>query len=203
MPILSGDPPGLSIKSEPVSFTISKVDDGTESGSLWPLCTVAVSNRSCGGILVHAAMTSSLFERDRVGNGLTAVLIRLPTAEDPGVEESLGVRPSTAMDLGSVQESSLLLETSACTISPGKRKSCSHLLIDAGVVRGVVLVREAHITVEHHLGGNIAGEVANSFPLVVGGVDDFRGPSFEYQGSVVVVVELALVGSIAPGSREA
>lgn len=107
------------------------------------------------------------------------------------------------MDLCAIQESTLLLEASACAVRFAERESCLHLLVDAGVVLRVVLVCEAHIAAEHHLRGNISGEVTDSLPLCMVGVDGFWCPSFEDQRPIVVVVELALVGSVAPSSNEA
>jgi len=70
----------------------------------------------------------------------------------------------------------------------------------------VVIVSKAKVTVEHHfLVGNVSRGIKsiNSLPLVIAsGYTEFRSPTFHEHRSIVVVVELALVGFITPVTIE-
>lgn len=73
-------------------------------------------------------------------------------------------------------------------------------------MQGIFVVCKANITVKHHFFvSDITSrvELINSLPLVIAcGDTELRSPSFKKQGSIVVIIELALVWSITPVATE-
>jgi hypothetical protein len=107
------------------------------------------------------------------------------------------------MHICGVEEFTLSLEIFASIISSAKRKTSSNLLIDACIVRRIVLVCKAHITTKHHLYrvGWIRTSV-DTIELMMGCVDSLWCPSLENERFVIVIVENTLVGSVTPESNE-